>query len=184
MIIKATINRDMKRKGFIILALLLMVFPLFSQTVSIPDEAFLFALIEKGVDTDRDGLISYAEAEAVTTLDIQGEEYCGWYYCEGGDITSLVGIEAFTKLKTLSCQYNQIDSLDLSQNTALTILNCEENGIRYLDVSGCAQLYRLNCARNDMFSLDVSGCTALTHLDCSGYQLFNLDVSGCTALLI
>ena len=53
----------MKRIGLIQVAILLMAFPLFSQTVSIPDTAFLYALIEEGVDTNGDGLVSYAESE-------------------------------------------------------------------------------------------------------------------------
>jgi hypothetical protein len=42
----------------------------YAQTVAIPDTAFLYALLYKGVDTNGDSLISHAEAEAVTSLDI------------------------------------------------------------------------------------------------------------------
>ena len=38
--------------------------------VTIPDDNFLSALIELGIDTDGDGKISHAEAEAVTSLDV------------------------------------------------------------------------------------------------------------------
>ena len=41
--------------------------------VSIPDPAFLNALIGEGIDTNKDGLISYAEAEAVTNLDVSSK---------------------------------------------------------------------------------------------------------------
>ena len=59
-------------KGIFItlLAILTLTYPLFSQNVNIRDTAFLNALISQGVDTNKDSLISYAEAEAVTSLDI------------------------------------------------------------------------------------------------------------------
>ncbi len=43
--------------------------------VTIPDTAFLYALIHEGVDTNGDSLISYAEAEAVTELNVSGVLY-------------------------------------------------------------------------------------------------------------
>ncbi len=38
--------------------------------VNIPDDAFLNALIEQGIDTNGDGFISINEAEAITILDV------------------------------------------------------------------------------------------------------------------
>ena len=38
--------------------------------VNIPDADFLAALIEVGVDTDEDGKISYAEAEAIIKMKV------------------------------------------------------------------------------------------------------------------
>ena len=54
----------MKRIGLILIAILLMVLPMLSQNVNIPDANFLNALIEEGVDANADGQISYTEAEA------------------------------------------------------------------------------------------------------------------------
>lgn len=78
--------------------------PLFSQNVSIPDTAFLAALIEEGVDTNKDSLISYEEAEAVTELNISGESY------KMGNISDMTGIEAFVNnsrsfLNVVFCSY-------------------------------------------------------------------------------
>ena len=61
------------------------------NSVDIPDDAFLNALIEEGVDTNGDSLISSAEAAEVTSLEIRGpinEKYT---------IKDLTGIEAFRK---------------------------------------------------------------------------------------
>ena len=59
--------------------------------VNIPDDAFLTALIELGVDTNEDGTISPAEAEAITSLDVSGVAF------EEGSILDMTGIEAFIK---------------------------------------------------------------------------------------
>jgi len=114
----------MKRIGLFLMAILLVAFPVFSQTVSIPDTAFLYALIDKGVDTNGDSLISYAEAELVTYLDVM---YKG--------ISQMTGIEAFVNLDTLHCGQNSITRLDVSQNTALVVLRLHFNQLSNLDVS-------------------------------------------------
>jgi len=53
----------MKRIGLFLMTILLGALPLYSQIVSIPDAAFLNALIEEGIDSNDDGLISHKEAE-------------------------------------------------------------------------------------------------------------------------
>ena len=59
-------------------------------TVNIPDNNFLNALIELGVDTNGDGKISPEEAEVITYLDVSGNS-----------ISDLTGIEKFINLDTL-----------------------------------------------------------------------------------
>jgi len=154
------------------MVILLMAFPLFSQTVSIPDTAFLYALIEKGVDSNGDSLISYAEAEAVS------------YYLVlySSNISSVTGIEAFVNLDSLNCVKNLLTSLDVSENTALTYLNCRNNQLTSLDVSNNTALSYLYCGENQLISLDVSNCTALTYLSCGWNELTSLNASNCTAL--
>ena len=97
--------------------------------VTIPDDNFLNALIELGVDTNGDGIISPAEAEAITFLDVSGT------YSANGEIESMKGIEAFINLDTLDCNFNQLTSLDVSKNTVLTSLICNDNQLTGLDVS-------------------------------------------------
>ena len=43
------------------------------KTVTIPDNNFLNALIEPGVDTNGDGIISHIEAIIRTSLDVRGK---------------------------------------------------------------------------------------------------------------
>lgn len=138
--------------------------------VSIPDTAFLNALIDEGVDANMDGKISYAEAEAVTELNV-GED----------SISDITGIEAFINLYTLECYRNKLTSLDVSNNTALTNLVCWTNNLTSLDVSKNNALTKLFCSNNQLTSLKVS--SAIQNLNCQANQLTSLDVSGCKALI-
>jgi N-acetylneuraminic acid mutarotase len=137
--------------------------------VFIPDTAFLYALIDEGVDTNEDGKISYAEAEAVTDLNAYED-----------NISDMTGIEAFINLGTLECYKNKLTSLDVSNNTALTTLVCWSNNLTSLDVSNNTALFELNCSNNQLTSLKVS--TAIHRLHCFANQLTSLDVSDCNAL--
>ena len=168
----------MKQTVFILAALLLGAFPLHSQFVTIPDAAFLRALIEAGVDINGDSLISHDEAELITYLDIEGS----WEDGQSGEIKNMKGIEAFINLDTLRCSYNLIASLNLSRNTSLTFLRCNENQLTSLDVHACKALTKLDCDNNQLSSLDVSNNASLTNLQCWENHLSSLDVSDCNAL--
>jgi hypothetical protein len=145
--------------------------------VDIPDRAFLHALIEAGVDTNLDGIISEEEALEVFSLDIHNI-----------GISNLTGIEAFVNLDSLDCSRNKITSLDLSKNAEIKNLNCEANRLRHLDISSNTALTYLNCGGtsccgdNELKELDLSNCIALKYLNCNENQLSNLDVSNCTSL--
>ena len=99
-------------------------------------------------------------------------------------ISSLQGIEYFTKLTNLQCYKNQLTSLDVSKNTELTYLYCFNNQLTSLDVSKNTKLTTLFCSNNQLTSLDVSKNTELTSLNCLGNQLTSLDVSKNTKLIL
>ena len=101
--------------------------------------------------------------------------------CNFNQLTSL-NVSGCTALNKLLCVANQLTFLDASGCTALEILRCFNNELTSLNVSGCTALANLDCSSNQLTSLDVSGCMALTSLDCSNNQLISLDVSGCTSL--
>ncbi len=169
----------MRRSILILLIGIYGGIPLCSQIVSIPDTYFLDALIEAGVDTNGDGLISYAEAEAVYSLNIQSEG--GWGGSQG-EIHSLEGIEAFRNLDTLDCSFHQLTSLDVSNSAALTYLYCEGNQLTSLYLSDNIALSDLNCSGNQLTGLDISNNAALTYLYCEGNQITSLDLSNSGAL--
>lgn len=176
----------------------------------IPDPAFRAYVLDK-FDTDRDGTISRAEAEAVTEINI-------------AKVSSVDGIEKFTQLKLLSCINSELVSLDLSKNSALTgllfyeclltsldvsknaalthllltgtqlsvldisnnseltELNCYNNRLTTLDISRNKKLKKLDCGSNPFTTLDLSQNTQLTHFGCSKNKLTALDLSKNTAL--
>ena len=176
----------------------------------IPDPAFRAYVLDK-FDTDRDGTISRAEAEAVTEINI-------------AKVSSVDAIEKFTQLKLLSCINSELVSLDLSKNSALTgllfyeclltsldvsknaalthllltgtqlsvldisnnseltELNCYNNRLTTLDISRNKKLKKLDCGSNPFTTLDLSQNTQLTHFGCSKNKLTALDLSKNTAL--
>jgi Leucine-rich repeat (LRR) protein len=134
--------------------------------IPIPDEAFLAALIDAGIDVNEDGAISYEEADTVTTLYISAKQ-----------ITDLSGIQHFTDLKELDCNDNLISFLDLSKNTKLEILECSRNQLSWLDVSNNPWLIQLWCMDNQIADLDVTMLPQLKYFYCSGNELKSLDVT-------
>jgi len=121
--------------------------------VNIPDEAFLNALIELGVDTNGDGAISPSEAEVIPHLDVSERR-----------ISDITGIEAFINLERLNCWKNQLTGLDVSQNTTLTYLYCAYNQLTSLDVSNNTALIVLHCFGNQLSSLDISNNFSLKNI--------------------
>ena len=123
-----------------------------------PDENFRNYLLSQEYGTD--GVLTFLEISRVKGIDVDS---CG--------IQSLKGIEYFTALYTLSCNSNQLTSLDVSKNTALLILECACNQLTSLDVSQNTVLRRLYCFDNQLTSLDVSQNTLLTLLACYQNQI-------------
>ena len=121
--------------------------------VNIPDEAFLNALIDLGIDTNGDGAINPSEAEEIPHIDVSDR-----------GISDMTGIEAFINLERLLCWKNQLTSLDVSQNTALTDLYCAFNQLTSLNVSKNTALTVLHCFSNPLTSLDISNNSSLKNI--------------------
>lgn len=163
------------KRNILVLGTVLWAIAVYSQNVSIPDTAFFNALVSIGVDTNNDSLISYEEAEAITSLRVHGD----WFY---GNITDMTGIEAFINLNHLSCAKNQITHLDVSGFSTLRYLYVYENQLTELDVSNCPELVTLYCQNNQLTSLDLSTNSELITLDCSNNLFTSLDLSQNNAL--
>ena len=146
------------------------------EIIEFKDPAFLKAiLLHDAADKNGDKKISKAEAALITSLSVGAST-------SGPQIRVMDEIKYFTALTILYCDYNQLTSLDLSNNTALTELSCSGNQLTSLDLSNNTALTDLRCSNNQLTSLDLSGCAALTYLNCYGNQLTSLDLSKNTAL--
>lgn len=169
-------------KLHIILLTLLLVFtqcskPKFSEEISIPDELFLHALIELGVDKNKNGQINKSEAEAIKTIRL-------W----PSSIRDLNGIEYFINLDTLSIIMNPLYEIDLSHNNSLKYLELIGCELSHLDLSGNTELLYLDCSsrltmKNYLSELDLSANQNLEYLSCVENQLTSLDLSSNANLL-
>ena len=142
------------------------------------DQHFLDAILAQNseVDINGDRQISVEEAKACTVLNISGS------YLTLGKISDMTEIKYFTNIKELSCSFNQLSQLDVSNNTKLEWLDCSFNQLSQLDVSNNTLLKILYCYDNQLSQLDVSNNTKLEWLNCYGNQLSQLDVSNNTLL--
>ncbi|MCL2153201.1 MAG: S8 family serine peptidase [Oscillospiraceae bacterium] len=100
----------------------------------------------------------------------------------GMSIRNMSGLQYFSGLESLVCDYNYINELDVSKNTALKWLDCSYNELLALDVSKNTALVSLKCGGNKLSVLDVSKNTALTELHCQYAVLSTLNVSANAAL--
>jgi hypothetical protein len=133
------------------------------------------------------GTFSYKKSEfghdysdkSAHTVSITGG-YITYFYCNR-ELQSL-DVSNNTALKELHCDGTKLTDLDVSSNIALTELRCENNQLTSLDLSKNTALEKLRCGNNKLTDLDLSKNTALIYLECDKNQLTNLDVSKNTAL--
>ena len=149
------------------------------------------------IDTNGDGEIQVSEAQAIKYLSVTSSP-------GNNNITDLTGIESFTNLIYLSSTYNEINSinltqnielkflklygcglynnLNLSQNTNLITLECSSSGLTNLNLTNNVNLEYLDCDSNFLTNLDLSQNLNLKYLECNNNQLSNLIVAGLTNL--
>lgn len=161
------------KKLILLTATLLFALCVNAQNVNIPDTIFKAYLVgNSGINTNMDAEIQLSEANS----------YTGSIYVYSMNIFDLTGIEAFNAIVGLYCNYNQLTSLNVNNNTALINLACDNNQISSLDVSNNTALTQLSCRSNQLSTLDVSNNTALIYLFCDGNNISAFDYSNNTAL--
>ena len=137
-----------------------------------PDENFrnyiLYNLTDSnGNKVGGDGILTADEIAAVKEINVKYK-----------NISSLKGIEYFTKLKELECYNNKLTKLDLSNNTELEELYCDTNSLTALDLSSCDKLLRLDFTDNQVSELKLSeNLSKLNQLICANNKLTELDLS-------
>lgn len=131
-----------------------------------PDEAFR-QYVSTHDDIDKNGELSQSEADKVTEIRISNNRA----------VTSLEGIEYFSKLENLYCDGDSISALNVGGNSELRTLNCSDNNISELDLTKNSCLESLECFKNGLSTLNLSGNPELTHLLCGGDKLKDIDIS-------
>src|SRR6478672_3888391 len=185
-----------------------------AQTINFPDVNFKMKLMESSIasniaynsadvkikiDANGDGNIQVSEAQQVWKLDVSYTVY------STNIITSLVGIQYFTNLRSLNFGFcNVSNGVDVTALTHLEVLcgfynsnlqsvnmtgltmlkqvqfwNC---GLSNIDVSNMPLLEFLDIHNNQITSINVQGLSYLHEFDCSSNQLTTLNVAGLTAL--
>ena len=94
-----------------------------AQIVNIPDANFKAKLIALGVDTNGDSEIQFSEALNISILSV-----------DNSGIASLIGIEAFQNLTSLSCGLNNLTVLNVNTLNNLQTLICSYNNLSQLNV--------------------------------------------------
>lgn len=148
-----------------------------AQIVNIPDPNFKTALTVNHapvIDTNNDGEIQVSEAEAADLIDVNSDS-----------ISDLTGIEAFINLSFLDCSFNNLTSIDVSNNTLLEILNCSNNQLTSIDISNNPDIFQLECRSNNLSTLDISSNLDMTLLYVgNNANLTEIDIEDNTDLAI
>ncbi len=170
------------------------------QYTLVPDNVFEQRLIDQGIDSEGilNGQVLTSDIEHITFLDVvtQFPEF-------DPTISDLTGIEDFTDLEYLNFGSNTVEQVDLSQNLNLITLVCKFNNLTSLDVSNNSLLEVLDvvncpegtCEQQNIFtSIDLSananlqsiaiGYNYFTELDFSlNGELISAAVVGCPELI-
>lgn len=183
-------------KNYIYIFTILIKTFCFSQYTAVPDpnfEAFLEAN-GMGDGIPNNGQVLTANINSVSMLDLP--------FSAG--ISDLTGIQDFIALEFFDFSYNQVASVDMSQNLNLKIFGCAFNQLSTLDLSNNTQLEWVACMSNPGLSsislnskflhtleafecslntLDLSQCPNITYLDCNINSLTSLNISQCNNLV-
>jgi len=152
-------------------------------------------------DSSQDGKISLKEARNTESKFGENDVIIYRYkiLVKGMEITSLAGIEYFTKIRELHCEINDIEEINVSKNKELRVLNCSYNSnidridvselhrlttlkvyntnLTEIDVSNNVFLNELWIANNSITSLNISNNKELDLLQCNSNQISNLEVN-------
>ncbi|RMA64598.1 T9SS type A sorting domain-containing protein [Ulvibacter antarcticus] len=137
-----------------------------AQIVNIPDPNFKAAILESNVDLNADGEIQVSEAENA-----------GVIIANSRNISDITGIEAFVNISRLYLSFNNLTTVDFTNNPILEELLIEYNQLETLNISNNDQLRRLWFTGNSISELDLSNNPNIEILWGSNNELVELDVT-------
>lgn len=146
--------------------------PIVKTPVVIPDAEFEKLLLVLGIDTDGEVNQQFwlEDAADVTQLDLFSSK-------DERKIKDLTGIEAFTSLKFLILYNNALTHVDLSALRELEMLDVEFNELETLVLSENSKLKKLFATGNNLTEIDLSQNPDLEHLEIGGNLLETIDLS-------
>ena len=177
---------------FSALALCFLYVGISAQNTYVPDDSFEQYLIWLEMDDVLDDSVLTANIVDVQSLhlayssihDLTGLE--GFLSLDSLSISELqnsdisyLDMSVVPWLKYLDCynQNGQIDSLNLSQNTALQFLDASGNSITSLDLNNNTLLEHLTCNFNQISDLDLSNNLQLKGISVDHNSLTSLDLT-------
>ena len=126
------------------------------EKIYVPDDNFEKALIDLGYDDLMDDYVNAQKIGNVEELRLDNRQ-----------IEDLTGIEGFENLRILVATNNNLQNLDVSQNTLLQQLICDKNQLTSLDIS-----------RNYMLSFLISLENELSCVRVNQQQLLMINTGG------
>ena len=146
------------------------------------DENFYKAVVD-AYNKENNTSLSYTTNLTDEQLkSIKSVSYWGNQKSDSEKIRSTTGIEKLTALTYLYLGWNNLSSIDLSNNIFLTYLNLGNNKISSIDLSKNNSLTELKLYANNLSSIDLSKNTSLTYLDLDSNKLSSIDLSKNTNL--
>ncbi len=138
------------------------------------------------------GYITSSDVPNITSLDVSNK-----------NISSIVGIQWFSDLKTLDCSKNNITSFNISMLSKLQTFNCSYNKVSTIYSTFPSSLTNINlfsnnltsfptlpsgiqnfdCGQNKFTSLDIRGYSSLKYLQCNNNTLMTKLICSSNALV-
>lgn len=98
-----------------------------------------------------------------------------------------LNVSGCTKLRKLTCNLSDLDSLDISNLSNLESLSCSGyeftsgwliGKLKYLNISGCTKLKNIDCSANQLTSINFLGNNSIEDVFLSHNKITNLNLSG------
>lgn len=141
-----------------IIAIVISTFTISAESISIdeahfPDDVFREYVSEHFDTKNKDGILSDEEIKEVVKIEYLPD-----------NVSSIKGIEYFTYLESLSVSNTQVETVDVSENSALKSLYVVGPSIKVVDTGELQSLDQFWADDTSITSIDLQSNTALTEV--------------------
>jgi len=148
--------------------LLLFTYIAQAQIINIPDANFkatlLLANASNGIARNTLGQYIVIDANGNSEVEISEALEVSDLYVNNRNITSLQGIEYFTNISLLDCSFNQITTLDLTNNVAIQNLFSSHNSINITVLPNFIYPIIIDLSYNALSNINLSNISQLVSL--------------------